>query len=163
VRARKSDLLARVILAVALVLFLLSIFLVNMRWEDPFTGGMGWQEDRGYDLWKMMYEALLFEDLDHVTRFLISASVVGSAMILVAPFLVGVLSRSRPLWWLGIICSGISLAAYAPVMIWSQWQGDWDLLKYEFCLGYYFDSASMVLNFVGLLCVRRRVDQPIVL
>ncbi|MGB6223350.1 MAG: hypothetical protein WBG04_20140, partial [Haloferula sp.] len=83
----------------AFALLVLSLVMVQERWEDPYSES-GWRETRGYEMWIMVFDAYRIGYIGHLFTFVAAASLLSAGVTLVSPFLVGVLIRSRPLWWL---------------------------------------------------------------
>ena len=158
-KARKSDLVAMGFLIAAVVAFVLYQVLVEYRFAYSVNEpGLIWEEVRGFEVWMMVYEAQIAGYLDHFFRFMIGGLVIGVVVTLVSPFLVGVLVRSRPLWWLVVSCSGLAVVGMVGGSAW-QWISDWGVSndELEYAFGFYCSLAFPILNFIGLLFVRRRV------
>ncbi|MGB6222441.1 MAG: hypothetical protein WBG04_15540, partial [Haloferula sp.] len=97
--------------------------------------------------------------IGHLFTFVAAASLLSAGVTLVSPFLVGVLIRSRPLWWLVVACSAIALAGSVVGMVWwayAEFERVYDL---ELGMAHYFGMAVPFVNFVGLLFARGAVRE----
>lgn len=149
-------------LIAAFVLFGFYQGLVEYRTRDTFVGNAGnWDEVRGYEVWRAVYEAQQAGYLDHFHRFIIAGLVIGLIVTLISPFLVFILASSRPIWWMFVCCSGGAIVGVIGGSVWQQTtEIIWESWGFEFGPGYYCSLAFPILNFIGLLCIRKRSDEP---
>lgn len=157
-KARKSDLVALGFLLAAVVAFGLYQGLVESRVYDPTMGpDVVLEETRGYEVWLVIYGAYQAGYLDDFYRFVIMGLFLGVVVTLVSPFLLSALGRSRPLWWVGVCCSAMAVIAVCGGILWLEFLAGWEPSpEYGNGPGYYFCLAFPVLNFIGLLCIRRQ-------
>ncbi|MEP4076382.1 hypothetical protein [Haloferula sp.] len=159
-KARKSDLVALGFLIAALVVFGLYQGLVEYRVEDPFADdGQQWTETRGYEVWMAIYESHQSGYLDHFFRFLIAGLGISVVVTVLGPFLVTILSRSRPLWWLMVACSGLAIVGLDGGVLWTHLESG--ILVdggFEYGPGFYCLLVFPLLNFIGLLLIRKRTE-----
>lgn len=162
-KARTSDLVALGFLIAAVVAFGLYQGLVETRSYDLTAGpDVISDESRGYQVWSTIYHAYQASYLDDWSRFVIAGLVLGLVVTLVSPFLVNVLGRSRPLWWVGVCCSAMAVVGVCGGLLWMRYSSGWDSPPdFEHGPGYYFLLSFPVLNFIGLLCVRKRTNEVI--
>ena len=144
-------------LIAAVVALVLYQVLVEYRTHDPWVGNV--EESRGYVVWTLIYGAHQGGYLDHFYRFMIAGLFIGVLVTLISPFLIGVAARSRPIWWLLVCCSSMAVIGLVGGSIWQRVHLDERLLlEIEYGAGFYSRLAFPVLNFIGLLFVRRRVE-----
>jgi hypothetical protein len=158
VKARKSDLVALGFLIAAVVAFGLYQGLVETRIYDPSMGpDVMLEESRGYQVWSLIYEAQKAGSLDAYDLFLVAGLILGVFVTLIAPPLVNVLGRSRSLWWTGVCSSAMAVIGVCGGTLWLRYWINWyPAPDYEDGPGFYFLLSFPVLNFIGLLCIRKR-------
>ncbi|MFC7337012.1 hypothetical protein ACFQY0_07480 [Haloferula chungangensis] len=142
-------------LIAAVVAFGLFQGLVEYRSFDPYGERM--LETRGYEVWRAIYESGHAGYLDDFLRFFIAGLVLGAVITMASPFLVNVLGRSRLLWWVGICASAMATIAVCGCMLWMQYaSGQAADPEFEYGPGYFFLLIFPLLNFIGLLCIRKQ-------
>ena len=162
-KARKSDLVALGFLIAAVVAFGLYQGLVDSRTYDATVGpDVILDESRGYEVWSVIYHAYQAGYLDDWSRFVIAGLILGLIVTLVSPFLVNVLGQSRPLWWVWVCCSAMAVIGVCGGLLWMRYSTGWySPPDFEHGPGFYFLLSFPVLNFIGLLCIRKRANEMI--
>jgi len=156
---RKTDGIAFGFLMLAVVaLGLFQVLAVSYSWVGP-GGEDEWEAYRGCQVWVDLVGVLKHPmHLDVIDWVVHAALVAGVLLVIGSPFLIGVLSGSRVMWWMAVVSSGVAMCGLLGCLIyliagnppdehWRYGPGMGALLAYP------------VLNFIGLLWVRRRVDE----
>ena len=144
------NLIALAILVTALIAFAAFHFLVIQIYVDPSI--MGQSEERGWKLWLETYEFLKYPDPSETQAMVGIASFLASTVLVIAcPLLVPVFNRSRWLWWLVVLASGVAMCGLGGVLLLSPLDPSYAVPG----PGMYCLLAVLVLNFTGLLFIRR--------
>lgn len=151
-RARWMNLVALALLVTALISFV-GFHLLEMVEYEKYAPD---HSERGWEIWPAVLDFLkspTFGDSEDMVS--IAALLTGSVTILAGPFLIPVLSQSRLLWWVVALASGTSLCGLGVILTFG-WDNDYTrpgpgLL----CL-----LAALLLNFTGLLFIRREAVAP---
>lgn len=148
--ARRLNLVALAILFTALAAFLAFHAL-------PFQP---WREAAGWEIWFDVADYLSDPDWSE-TRLLIGVTTLISATLLIvaSPFLVPFFRLSRLSWWVAVLSSGMIMTGLGGLMV----------------IGHYIDESSetsgpalpcliaaLILNFTGLLFIRREVPRAVI-
>ncbi|MEM9237781.1 MAG: hypothetical protein AAGB14_13470 [Verrucomicrobiota bacterium] len=148
-------------LAAALLTFVI-FHLAPAVYERSFTDGDApWVAVRGYTIWQNVVEVLRSPGDAGWDDFMISAALLmGPCVVLAPPFMVRVFSRSRILWWTVVISSSLMMCGLSGIVGWFLLH-DYEPSEHQ-RLGPGIVSMLIfpVFNFIGLLCVRRRVEGP---
>jgi hypothetical protein len=100
---------------------------------------------RGWELWKQIWEILTRGTLPAWQSMIaISAILMTAVLVTASPFVTFLLRTSRPCRWLAVIASGAALLGFGSLILKDTPSG----LAIPFLL------AAMVLNFIGLICLR---------
>jgi hypothetical protein len=146
--ARRMNLVALAILLtglISLVAFHLVVF-VDGRPDDEVS--YGWQ------VWPEIWKTLKAPDFDDVLDLVAtSAFLTNFLLIVISPFAILLFRASRLAWWVAISISGIALVGLSGVLLVSY--SDSPAGSQKPGAGFFCLIASQVLNFIGLLFIRR--------
>lgn len=123
------------------------------------AGEVDWEAYLGYEIWEdLLPSAADFTDPDVLDWVFSMGFLLLSVMVGACPFLVVPLSHSRVLWWSVVLCSGMVVVSLVGVLGWllvtsAAYDEDWRSGP-----GLVLFFAAPILNFVGLLCVRKAGD-----
>ncbi|WP_265593964.1 hypothetical protein [Haloferula sp. BvORR071] len=141
---------AVIVFVLGLLAFVAFHLLVVDYYVDPAIAGGA--EPRGWEVWEAMWEFCKSPDLGEMPETLVLPSFVCSALLAVtSPFLVPVFRKSRPLWWLGVLVSGLVLLSLGGVTLATPVDPEISVPG----PGTYCCLGALVLNFLGFLFVRR--------
>lgn len=141
-RARWMNLVALAVLSTSLLAYVAFHLLPIEAYTDPEL------EDRGWELWGEVYEFIKDPDANYSQEMIGVAGFLCSAfLIVVCPFLVPVMSRSRWLWWVMVLASGTAMCGLGGIVLLAFIE--------EPGSGTYCLLAALALNFLGLLFIRR--------
>jgi hypothetical protein len=111
---------------------------------------------RGWEFWSTWWG--LLRNLDF--SFLVSGMPISAAgqliwifVALISPFLFGPLRKSRILWWITTFLSAFGLSALTGLQIYEFLMNPPSMRQLQ--VGVYLAMASQILNFAGLLFIRR--------
>jgi peptidoglycan/LPS O-acetylase OafA/YrhL len=154
-RARWMNLIALALLSTAVIAFGAFHFLKVQTYVDP--GLMGQPEELGWSIWVEVYEFLKSPDPDEFQPMIGVASLLASTVLVIAcPLLVPVLSRSRLAWWVAVLASGSAMCGLGGILLFGQGDPDYSVPGPAiWCL-----LGVLVLNFTGLLFIRREAAAP---
>lgn len=109
-------------------------------------------ERKGWQIWPSLIEFLKAADFDDLQGMVAAAAFLTYTLLVVAtPFAIIALCRSRLLWWLIAIASGTAMCGLGGVIILGMIDDDVSApTPGLLCL-----LASLALNFLGLLFIRR--------
>lgn len=149
-RARWMNLIALAILVTALIAFAAFHFLVVQTYVDP--GLAGQPAERGWTIWLEVYEFFKDPDPDETQAMIGVASFLAATVLVIAcPLLVTVFNRSRWLWWIAVLASGVAMFGLGSILLFSLPDPSYAVPGPAIhCL-----VAVLVLNFTGLLFIRR--------
>ena len=123
-----------------------------------FLPGDAFHEGRGWRIWLEVWQGVSDPDLLNDSEGMIGmCSFLGLvALVLVSPFLFGVFLRSRLVWWMATLFSGLATMGLWVVVL---GQNSWEQLG----LAGSVLLASPLCNLVGLMLLRgeRRVAEPL--
>ena len=150
--ARRMNLMALALFTTALfslaAFHLLSFDInINPKVGDPAT--------RGWVIWKFIFHFYSSDTLSRASIAEMLAFVglpVSMMLVVCAPFLVGFLRGSRPIWWLMTIMTSVCLVATS----WLIWELSQDPITSPPRSIRLF-MIAVYLNFLGLLFIRREV------
>lgn len=158
-KARKSDLLAGALLIAAAVLFLLfqALPISSRKVSDNH-----WLAEHGYVVWSEMGEMLSRPGrLDMESGLITAGILMGTALAMASPFLIGILSRSRLLWWVAVLASALVFCGVTGVVGWNLMDSFHDPTVFRWKSGMACLVLWPLLHFVGVLCIRKREpEQP---
>jgi hypothetical protein len=145
--ARRMNLIALALLITALIAFVAFHFLIVDVYKDPLISDeleiVGWQ------VWPSAFEFLQHYDTSDMHAMVAISAFVTSALLIVAsPFIVPFLRISRLSWWITVISSGAAMCGLGGVI----------LMERSYSIpgpGSHCLLASLALNFLGLLFIRR--------
>ena len=151
-RARWMNLIALAILVTALIAFAAFHFLVVQTYVDP--GLAGQPEERGWTIWLEVYEFFKDPDPDETQAMIgVASFLAATALVIACPLLVPVFNRSRWLWWIAIMASGVAMCGLGGILLFSPSDPGYAVPGPAIhCL-----VAVLVLNFAGLLFIRREL------
>ena len=150
-RAIRRACRARLMNLVAVAFFITALIALGAFHVTPWSKEA---PDQGYHVW------IEFRDMVQARDFSNPWESIGLFMFpcfallaLVSPFLVGFLRRSRLAWWMLVLFSGICLISIGAFMfvITQPAPGEPD----QRGTGFFCLAGAMVLNFIGMLFVRR--------
>lgn len=142
--ARRMNLIALALLITALIGFVCFHFMV----VDDDSNEMGWE------FWPSLIDFLKDADFEEVEGMIAAAAFLSyTLLVAVTPFAITALCRSRAIWWLSTIASGSAMCGLGGVII----VGLMDASGSEAGPGLYCLLGSLLLNFLGLLFIRREV------
>ena len=144
---RTMNLLALAFLIASLLLLGAFHALPMETGEDPERGWAIWVEVWGI----LLNPEQLSGDISGAIAFVSFLTFVG--LIACCPFLIGLLRRSRLLWWMATILSGIATIGFSALVLGDIAEGNNPDLR-ETWPGMVCLLASPVLNFIGLLFIR---------
>ncbi|MEK7950179.1 hypothetical protein [Luteolibacter soli] len=107
---------------------------------------IGGGHDRGWEIWREIVQVFKRSRMPGWRQMIaISGFLMLSFLVSASPFAIPLLRSHRLFWWLAVLASGAALAGFGTFVAGSHNRG------------YALDCllASMVLNFAGLLCIRR--------
>ena len=149
--ARRMNLIALALLITALIAFVAFHFLVITIYTDP---GYSKTRDLGWEIWPELLEFLKDVDFDQIQGMIAASAFLTYCLLVVAsPFLVPVLRISRIGWWVTVIASGVAMLGFGGVILISNDDPSFSVPG----PGLYCLLASLALNFLGLLFIRREV------
>lgn len=150
--ARRMNLVALALLVTALIAFVAFHFLRFEIYADPSYGpSIGWA------LWPTLIDFIGDVDFNDLTGMIAaSAFLTHSLLVVVSPFIVPLLRISRLGWWMSAIASGVSMCGLGGAVLFSDHDPTFSVPG----PGFYAILASLALNFLGLLFVRREVPAP---
>ncbi len=141
------NLTARTLLGAALATFIAFHFLVFYD-LSPFL-----DPHRGWRLWEQVWASFVSPNFDDPWELIALSSFLAASLLTVAsPFAFSLLANSRWMWWLAVIASGMALTGLGSMLVTYYFDPD----EFDrtgpglFCL-----LATLVLNFLGLLFIRR--------
>ena len=147
-RARRMNLVALAVLLTALIsliAFHLMVFADRRPYDEAVHGWQIWPE-----IWQFVTD-LDFSDIGDLIAT--SAFLTSFLLIVVAPFAIPLFRASRLAWWLAAIVSGAALVGLSGVLV-GDYLGTPSGAR-EPGPGFFCLIASQILNFLGLLFVRR--------
>jgi hypothetical protein len=145
------NLIALALLITALIAFIAFHFLVITIYTDP---GYSKTRDLGWEIWPELLEFLKDVDFDQLQGMIAASAFLTYCLLVVAsPFLVPVLRVSRIGWWVTVIASGLAMLGFGGIVLISNDDPSFSLPG----PGLYCLLASLALNFIGLLFIRREV------
>jgi hypothetical protein len=149
-RAHWMNLVALAVLSTSLLAYVAFHLLPIEASMDPEL------EERGWELWKAVYEFIKEPDASYSREMIGVAGFLSSAFLIVAcPFLVPVLNRSRWLWWVMVLASGAAMCGLGGIVLLALMDME-EPGSGTCCL-----LAALVLNFLGLLFIRRETAPEI--
>ena len=146
--ARRMNLVALALLLTALIAFVAFHFLV----VEYASGSSTMETDEmGWKIWPSLYDFLKDGDFSEIEETITAASLLCSTLlVLLSPFLIPVLKRSRLAWWVLVIPSGMATFGFVGIVGMSILSSSNPLGPGIPCL-----LAAFALNFIGLLFIRR--------
>jgi hypothetical protein len=150
--ARRMNLIALALLITALIAFGAFHFLIIEIYPGPSLSPD--LETVGWQVWPSLVETLGELHTSGMQPMVTISAFVTSALLVVAcPFLVPVLRISRLIWWITVITSGAAMCGWGGVILMEPTDPTSCILgPGSYCL-----LASLALNFLGLLFIRREV------
>jgi len=147
-RARRMNLIAMAVLLTGLISL---IAFHGMVFADRRPDG---EVTYGWQVWPEIWQFITDLDFSDIADLIAASAFLTSVLlIVVAPFAIPVFRASRLAWWLAAIVSGTALTGLTGILVvdYTKEPADAEELGPAFfCL-----IASQVLNFVGLLFIRR--------
>ncbi|MCW1921705.1 hypothetical protein OKA05_04020 [Luteolibacter arcticus] len=142
------NLVALALLITALIAFVAFHFLVVDYDSDPST--VEKTPERGWEIWLELIGFLKDADFTEFRGMIAAASFLCATLLVVlAPFLVPVLKRSRLAWWVIVLPAGIATCGFGGIV-------GVDLLDplNSYGPGVPCLLAAFAINFIGLLFIR---------
>ena len=151
------NLIALAFLVTAVIAFAAFHFLLIDIHVDPVLTGQS--EERGWTIWVEVYEFLKDPDPGESQAMIGVASFLAStALVIACPLLVPVFNRSHWLWWIAVLTSGAAMCGLGGVLLLSHSDPSYSVPGPAiYCL-----LAVLVLNFTGLLFIRREARPDII-
>lgn len=137
------NLVALALLLTALTAFVAFHFLV-VEYESD-------KSEMGWEIWPSLFEFLKQADFSEPRGMIAAASFLCATLLVVlAPFLVPVLKKSRLLWWVIVIPAGMATCGFGGIV-------GMNFLDFSNSYGPGIPClvAAFALNFIGLLFIRR--------
>ncbi|WP_264513662.1 hypothetical protein [Luteolibacter rhizosphaerae] len=148
-RARRMNLIALALLITALIAYIAFHFL-PLEVYPPDLYGI--EPDRGYEVWGEVVEFAKDPSANDPQDMIALAGFLCAAfLIIVSPFLVPLLHRSRWMWWTVVLVSGATLCGLGGVLLLIFFH-DGEAIPGS---GIHCLLAALALNFLGLLFIRR--------
>ena len=152
--ARRMNLIALALLITALIAFTAFHFLPVMA-ETEFAriGAAPDEINAGWSIWQEIGNFFVAPRIDDSQAMIgISTFLTCVVLILACPFLVPLFRRSRLVWWIATIASGLVLTGLGGLLVITNLAPDDHPGPAIFSL-----LASLALNFLGLLFIRREL------
>jgi len=146
--ARRMNLIALAVLLTGLISL---IAFHGMVFVDR---GLGDEVVYGWQVWPEIWQFILDPDFSELgDLIMISAFLTSVLLIVIAPFAIPLFRASRLAWWLAAIVAGTALVGLTGVLLvdYSDVPPDAEKLG----SGFFCLVTSQVLNFLGLLFIRR--------
>jgi hypothetical protein len=159
---RRSDRVAVVLLLAATVgyLAMLGLPYCHFLTSGP-AGEPSWRTFRGYELWQDVLPSPRDLRDPEVLELAFSAGfLLLSLLVGACPFLVVPLSHSRVLWWAVVLVSGMAVIGLVGVLGWYLSTDRIDRQSWRPGPGLVLLLGTPLLNFAGLLFVRRADGLP---
>ena len=149
--ARRMNLIALALLVTALIAFVAFHFLVITVVTDP---GSSRSEELGWRIWPELLEFLKDADFNDAEGMIaVSAFLTYCLLVIASPFIIPILRMSRLGWWITVIASGLAMCGFGGMILLSEDDPAYSVPG----PGTYCILASLALNFLGLLFIRREV------
>jgi hypothetical protein len=148
--ARRMNLIALALLITALIAFVAFHFLPLEIYTDPSLFSKG--HEIGWRIWPSLVRFLNdvdFNDLEGMIA--VSAFLTYCLLVVGSPFIIPVLRVSRLGWWITVICSGLAMCGFGGMIVMTENNPSFSIPG----PGLYCLLASLALNFLGLLFIRR--------
>ncbi|RYD63337.1 MAG: hypothetical protein EOP83_12465 [Verrucomicrobiaceae bacterium] len=114
----------------------------------------------GWQVWPEIWQFIADPDLsDPGDLIMISAFLTSVLLIVVAPFAIPLFRASRVAWWLAAIVAGTALVGLSGVLLVDY--SDVSPEAEKLGPGFFCLIASQVLNFLGLMFIRREMTSDI--
>ena len=146
--ARRMNLIARALLITAL------LFFVGFHLGDWVRATLDLEPLKGWELWKNAISVVRHSNLrglPHSLFITMSALSVATVLICGGPFAVKPLAASRALWWGATVVSAASFVGFGGFMAYHMAEN----ALHEPGSGFFCLLAAQMLNFIGLLFIRR--------
>lgn len=152
--ARRMNLIALALLITALIAFVAFHFLpLESDTEIDRMGIEPHDVEAGWLIWQEIASFFKAPDIDDVLDMIGVSSFLSCVVLIIAsPFLISVLQRSHLVWWVATIASGLVLTGLGGLVVITELEPDDRPGPAIYCL-----LASLALNFLGLLFIRREV------
>jgi peptidoglycan/LPS O-acetylase OafA/YrhL len=148
--ARRMNLVALALLLTALIAFVAFHFLVVEYDSDPMVEG---KHQIGWEIWRSLFEFLKQADFSESRGMVAAASFLSATLLVVlTPFLLPVLKKSRLMWWVVFIPAGMATCGFGGIVAMNFFNAENSFGPGIPCL-----LAAFALNFIGLLFIRREV------
>jgi hypothetical protein len=148
------NLIALALLVTALIAFVAFHFLVITIVTDP---GSSRSDESGWRIWPELLEFLKDADFNDAEGMIaVSAFLTYCLLVVGSPFILPVLRMSRLGWWITVIASGLAMCGFGGMILLSEHDPAYSVPG----PGTYCLLASLALNFLGLLFIRREVPPP---
>jgi len=133
---------------IALVAFHLMVF-VDYRPDGEVS--------YGWEVWPEIWNMMKAPDFDDIQDLIATSAFLTSLFLIgIAPFAIPLFRASRLAWWLAAIVSGMALVGLSGVLMVSYL--DSSPASEKLGPGFFCLVASQILNFIGLLFIRREVS-----
>jgi drug/metabolite transporter (DMT)-like permease len=150
--ARRMNLIALALLITALIAFVAFHFLAVTIYTDP--GLISKSQEFGWELWPALVDFLKDADFDELQGMVAASAFLTYCLLVVAsPFITTILRKSRLIWWITVIASGVAMCGFGGMVLISDSDPSFSIPG----PGLYCILASLALNFLGLLFIRREV------
>ena len=150
--ARRMNLIALALLITALIAFVAFHFMVITIYTDPTL--VSKSKETGWEIWPTLWDYLHlpdYHDLQGMTAA--SAFLTYSLLVVACPFILPFLRMSRLAWWITVIASGVATCGFGGIVLFTEH----DPSISSPGPGLYCLLASLALNFLGLLFIRREM------
>jgi hypothetical protein len=151
--ARRMNLIALALLITSLIAFITFHFLPTISGEEIDREGYDPNEFKGWTIWEEIGNFAKSPNIGDFQEMIgVSTFLTGVLLILSSPFLIPVLRRSRLVWWIATLGSGLVLTGLGGLLVISNLDPDDNPGPAIYCI-----LASLALNFLGLLFIRREI------
>jgi hypothetical protein len=152
-QARRMNLIALALLITALIACVAFHFLPTISGEEIDRGEYDPNDFKGWTIWEEIGNFAKSPNIGDFQEMIgVSTFLTGVLLILSSPFLIPVLRRSRLVWWIATIASGLVLTGLGGLLVISNLEPDDQPGPAIYCL-----LVSLALNFLGLLFIRREL------
>lgn len=151
--ARRMNLIALALLVTALIAFVSFHFLPTISGEEVDRRGYDPNDFEGWTIWEEIGNFAKDPDIGDFQEMIgVSTFLTGVMLILSSPLIIPVLRRSRLVWWVATLGSGLVLTGLGGLLVINNLEPVIQPGPAIYCL-----LASLALNFLGLLFIRREV------
>ena len=145
------NLIALALLVTALIAFIAFHFLPTISGVEVDRRGYDPSDFEGWTIWEEIGNFAKAPNIGDFQEMIgVSTFLTGVVLILSSPILIPVLRRSRLVWWIATLGSGLVLTGLGGLLVINNLEPALQPGPAIYCL-----LASLALNFLGLLFIRR--------